>query len=77
MTLRDSIKLKSESFREAFDKVVGCIDTTDTIEQFNTTEKLYNNFIKLYDSDDINIYRVFLQFRLEVLELELKRGIDE
>lgn len=72
MTLRDNlINNEEEPFREAFDKVLACVHSSDTIEQLETTKKMLDRFMCLYDPD--SIYVVFLEFVIEAKERELKR----
>ena len=54
-------------------KVFKCINTSNTLDQLETTRRLMNNFFDLYDIELLN--QLEIKLRLETKYTELSEGI--
>jgi len=56
-------------------KVYKCINTSNTIEQLETTRKLMDNFFKLYTDDIDLLQQAEMKSRLDRKYKELSNGV--
>ena len=62
-----------DSVTQSWKKVFRCIDTSETLDQLETSRKLANNFFRLYDINPLNKCEV--QSRIDDKYKELSEGM--
>lgn len=67
---RLGMKLTKDSMESSLVKVLLCFDSSDTLEQLETSRKLMENFISLYDCCDCTQATIRTKYELKLEELK-------